>query len=484
MTFACKNALRLLAVSWLGLVAALPEPTAHLNPADFHPGDIIERDVLVIGGGSTGTYSAIRLRDLNQSVVVVETKNVLGGHTETYTDPATNATIDIGVIVFHNLDLVKRYFARFDVPLEALNLFDSPGVSKYADFRTGDIVPGFTPPDFTQALGVYAAQLAKYPYLESGFNLPDPVPADLLLSVGEFATKYHLENLVYFLDIFSQGFGDLLHQPILYVFRNLSLDVVRSIANGFLSTARHNNHELYDKALVELGADALLGSHVVAIDRDPAGPHAKILVATRTGTKLVLAKKILITIPPTLQNLQHFDLDATERRLFEQFRSNSYYTAVVRNAGIPPTYAVGNAALDTPNHIPHFPGIYSLDRTGVPNLVNVKYGSATHIAPDIVKADILASIRRLRAAGVFDGPNTTAPSSSANAPDPEIAIFSDHTPFELHVSAEAIARGFYKQLYALQGCRRFWWTGAAWSTEDSSVLWEFTEGVLAKLVKA
>jgi hypothetical protein len=35
---------------------------------------VISCDVCIIGGGSAGTYAAVRLRDLGQSVVVVEAK--------------------------------------------------------------------------------------------------------------------------------------------------------------------------------------------------------------------------------------------------------------------------------------------------------------------------------------------------------------------------------------------------------------------------
>ena len=62
---------------------------------------MIRRDVCVIGGGSAGTYTAVRLGDLGRSVVVVEAKDRLGGHTETYHDPVTGGTVDIGVIVLH-----------------------------------------------------------------------------------------------------------------------------------------------------------------------------------------------------------------------------------------------------------------------------------------------------------------------------------------------------------------------------------------------
>src|SRR5882762_9070994 len=73
---------------------------------------VIRRDVAIIGGGSTGTYSAIRLRDLGKSVVVVEAKGRIGGHTELYVDPATGTTSNMGVVVWHNLPEARSYLAR------------------------------------------------------------------------------------------------------------------------------------------------------------------------------------------------------------------------------------------------------------------------------------------------------------------------------------------------------------------------------------
>jgi heterodisulfide reductase subunit A-like polyferredoxin len=55
--------------------------------------DIIERDVAIIGGGSAGTYAAVRLRDLGKSVIVIEKDVVLGGHTDTYGEYRQRATM-------------------------------------------------------------------------------------------------------------------------------------------------------------------------------------------------------------------------------------------------------------------------------------------------------------------------------------------------------------------------------------------------------
>src|SRR3954462_3388153 len=117
MNFNFKNALKLIGAGWMGISVALPQPSANTNAEDYKPQNIITRDVCIIGGGSTGTYSAIRLREMGKSVVVVEKKDRLGGHTKTYIDPTTQTPVEIGVEVFNDFDLVKNYFAHFNVPL-------------------------------------------------------------------------------------------------------------------------------------------------------------------------------------------------------------------------------------------------------------------------------------------------------------------------------------------------------------------------------
>ncbi len=470
-----NNALTLIFTIYsLATAIALPQLSPYIHEWDYSGDDIITRDVLIIGGGSSGTYSAIKLRDLGKSVAVVEKKAVLGGHTETYTDPVTKGKVDAGVIIWHDLDIVRNYFARFNIPLVKANGGASP-LTDYVDFRNGKTVPGFIPPgNVTALLPLYAAQLAKYPYLEAGFDLPEPVPEDLLLSLVDFAKKYKLESLLFFLRNFAQGLGNILELPTIYIFKNFGLDVVRNLQIGFLTTARHNNHELYDKALAELGKDALVSSCVLAIDRNPSGDYAKVLVETPEGKKLILAKDIIITIPPLLKNLQTFDLDDKERDLFKKFKAKGYYTGVLRNSGLPDNVAIQNVGSDTPYNIPPFPSIYSLDPTGIPGLQNVKYSSDSPLPIEKVKADILQTMKRISTAGKLN--NTSADAV-------ELAFFSSHTPFELNVDAAAIKAGFYKELYALQGKGRFWYNGAAFHTHDSSLLWQFSEGLISRIVK-
>ena len=109
------------------------------------PVDTLSRDVCIVGGGSAGTYAAIRLLDSNQTVIVVEQQDRLGGNTQTFIDPVTGAPIDIGVVVWHNNTLVSNYFQRLNVSLVSINELDSPFVTIYPDFQTGQLVAGYTP---------------------------------------------------------------------------------------------------------------------------------------------------------------------------------------------------------------------------------------------------------------------------------------------------------------------------------------------------
>jgi hypothetical protein len=253
------------------------------------------------------------------------------------------------------------------------------------------------------------------------------------------------------------------------VFKNFGIDLLKALQIGFLTTA--NNSELYDKAAAELGADVLFNSTILAVDRHAAN-LTRILVHTPSGLKLVQAKKLLLTIPPKLDNLRPFDLDNTERELFSQFQNSYYYAAIVKNSGIPDNYNIRNTGVDTPYNSPALPGIYSISPTGIPNTLSFKFGSATPMTDAQVKKAIVQGIENLKTAGTI---NTTAP---------EITVFTSHVPFELTVPAAAIEAGFYKKLTGLQGHKNTFYSGAAFHTHDSSLLWQFNEALIPRVLES
>ncbi|KAL9599934.1 MAG: hypothetical protein Q9219_003496 [cf. Caloplaca sp. 3 TL-2023] len=462
----------LLSIVRFGQAAAVPAPS--LDAAAYPASSIIRRDVVVIGGGASGTYAAIGLRDKGKTVAVVEAQGQLGGHTNTYTDPVTSRTYDYGVAIYENTPTVTSFFARFNIPLTTGTGGNDASVSTYyVDLRTGKNVTGYAPADPSAAFGAYAAQLVKYPFLATpGWNLPDPVPADLLIPFGDFVKKYQLDAAAFTISDFSQGFGDILSIPSLYVLKFFSLAVLQGAQTGFLTTARHDNSELYGKARAELGADVLLNSKVIATNRSSSG--VKVLVKSPQGLKLILAKKLIISIPPLLSNFNGFDLSTTERDLFGQFVNGAYYTGILRNTGISDDIAIKNVGANTAYNIPPLPAPYSINPTGIPGLHAFTFGATTALSDTTVKASVISSLQKLKAAGTI--PPTTGSST------PDFAAYDNHTPYELRVSADAIKAGFYGRLNALQGVRSTWWTGAAFDKHSSADLWAFTAGLLERAV--
>ncbi|OKP13973.1 Beta-cyclopiazonate dehydrogenase [Penicillium subrubescens] len=427
--------------------------------------DALIRDVAIIGGGASGTFAAIRLRNEGKSTILIEKEAILGGHTNTYQDPVTKVNVDYGVEVFHNQEVVKDYFNKLNVSWAIASDFGGVGTPVYLDGNTAQKI-AYTSPDPRAGLYAYATHLAQYAQLEYGFFLPEPVPEDLLLPFGAFLDKYpDIGNAAFTIFRFGQGLGDFLSQPTLYVFKNFGLDIIQDISTGFLVVTSQNNYEIYDHATKILGSDVLLSSTVVSTrHRDQKG-GVLLEVQTPSGRRIVKAKSLLITIPPKLGNLRAFDLDDRETALFGAFQNTGYYTSLVKNTGLPAGFSSLSVGADTPYNIPDLPGVYTVDSTAIEGVFDIKYGSPHGLSDDFVRGEILSYVKKLQANGFAE----KVPG------EPEFVRFNSHTPFELTVSQDLISGGFYERLYGLQGYRGTWYTGAAFHTQDSSMLWNYTD---------
>ena len=462
MTAARLSTFKVILLILTSLTWALPQQSSYGGPSSSSYSETIDRDVAVIGGGSSGTYAAVRLKQKGKSVVVIEAQDRLGGHTETYKDPATGIPINLGVVVWDNIPVVQTYADSLGVPLSVFNQsLGGGGTTAYVDLRTGKPFT-YAQADPTAALGAYAQQLAKYPYLNDGYNLPDPVPEDLLLPFGQFVQKYNLGPIVPIVFNYGQGAGDLLNQLTLFAAKLVGLDVLDGGRRGFLVSANGDQHAVYDSASKLLGADVLLNSQVVRTDRSGAA-GVTLVAQTPSGRKRVRAKKLVIAIQPTPDSLAPLDPSPQELALFRQLGSTGYYTGLLKGTGLPPGVTVSNGAAAAPYQLPPLPATYSFYPSGAPGLLNVKYGSAAPIPDAQVKGDIFAELQRLKSAGYI---------VSAN---PELVAYHRHVPFFRTVPADAIRNGFYRKANALQGQRHTFYTGAAWQTQNSALLWNFTE---------
>ncbi|PYI31361.1 putative FAD dependent oxidoreductase [Aspergillus indologenus CBS 114.80] len=437
--------------------------------------DIIERDVAIVGGGSAGTYCAISLQDQGKSVIVIEKEPRLGGHVETYVDPATGIAMDYGVALFDNTPAVNDYFARFHIPLVKISAFNISWFSY--DFRTGKAVaPSYNPSreEVLAAFATYFTQHARYPGLERGIFLPSPVPEDLYMPFWRFVEKYKIQAAV----------------PTMS-FRALPRHmVVGVLTSNVLTPANHTVIELYRRAEAELSSTSslFLSSEVLYAYREPTNTTEKnritLLVHTHTPTEtklsLIHAKKLLIAIPPKPSLLDPWlRLTPDELSVFTRYINTGMYVGIVNGTRFPPTAGILNLA---PNHtmysFPYLPDMYNLIPARVPGLMLATYGTLQ--TPDpypmseaAVRQHMLEDIRRIQRENPDRYPGTE---------EPAFVAFAGHAPYILQVSGEDIKNGFYERLYALQGQMNTFWIGAAWAGDISGEIWKVARGVVLPML--
>lgn len=427
----------------------------------------IIKDVAIIGGGATGTYAGVRLReDYKKSVVVIEREARLGGHVNTYVVPNLNFPIDYGVIAYNNLSSTSDFFNRFNVSLQPAP--SPPWVTKYIDFTSGrSVQPAISDP--AAALGAYAQLLQKYSYLAGGYGqLPDPVPEELAQPFSKTIAEYHLEAAVPTLWTFIFAVGDLTKATTLSVIQNFGLIQLKDALSGGLQiTTRLTNSELYQKAGGLLGTDVLYKSTVVDSTRGNNG-YTTLTVKTPTGEKIIKAKKILITIPPTAKNLRPFDLDDQEEDVFGKLTWSNLYVAIVSNTSIPDGVSLVNALPNSSFNLPKPPFLNTFDFSGVPGKYRTTVVGDKGLSENDSKKLIKRALKHVNNNGTV-------------TQTPVIEAFASHDKLQLWPSPEDMKAGFYKKLYALQGLRGTYYTGGAWASDYSSTLWQFTDAILPAL---
>ncbi|PYH43489.1 FAD/NAD(P)-binding domain-containing protein [Aspergillus saccharolyticus JOP 1030-1] len=442
------------------------------------PTDLIV-DTCIIGGGAADAYAAHRLQQHNHTFAIIEPNSGLGGHTVTYRDPLShNQPVDYGVTWLQDLPVVRDLFAHYQVPLVAQKI--DYRVEMF-DFTPGRPIQPRSADDATAALNRYRKLLAEYPYLGTGFeDLPDPVPDELVVPFKQYMDKHHLGGL---LDVFSSwltGLGEWPYYPTLYVMKYLGRDYLDGRTRvGWVRPASHDASELFRVMEKGLGSGVvLLNTRVVRVEsRSWNAGRVVVDVATtaprstNTTRRRIQAKALLFTAPPLPSNLAVLGLDAHEHSLFRQFADPWFYTALIRVQGLPADAFLENHDPDHPFHRPRLPAVLAFRPTDIANIARVTVASTTRgltddEVRDCIRAGVDAVRRRL----------------GGNVSDPKILAVRDHSPYTLTVSGEAVAKGFYRQLTALQGHRRTYYAGATWDTHHAPQVWMLTDQVLQRHV--
>lgn len=441
-------------------------------PNEFAPRQSITRDVVILGGGASGTYAAILLQDLGKSVAVIERNDRLGGHTETlYTADGSN--IDYGVQGFFNTNTTTTFLNRLEVDSEPL--LPASSNNQNVNFVTGEKVDGDGPSiDLFLALIQYSAVLEKFPYFSDGaYNLPDPVPEDLLMPFGDFVEKYNIQKVLPILWTFAHSAGT--DSPTLYVIQNFGQPHVSALLGGYVR-AKNGTAELYNKAAEVLGSAVLYESTAVAVTRpgndERRAQGVTVEVRSSSGDSTTInAQKLLITIPPTLENLQGFDLDDRETSLFSQWIYRAYHVGILNNTGIPDGLNVINTNPENLGGLPSDPFVWHLDDVGVPGYKTTKIIGNSSFSEEDGQDLLFSDIHRMYEAGTF-----------VDTGGLELAAWDSHTPVVMSVSPDAVRGGFYRDLYGLQGHRDTFYTGLAFCSDYSTLLWGYTDQIVGMVI--
>ncbi|KAI9149951.1 Beta-cyclopiazonate dehydrogenase [Paramyrothecium foliicola] len=447
----------------------------------------LSRDVVVVGGGAAGAHAAVWLRDHGVSVVVVEKADQLGGHTDFYRDPETGKTINVGVQAWMEYRDTFDFPARMNVSTNGSMQFTTLDYN-YLDFKTGQPVDGWTAPapnDMYPALQRYLDAITPYEdmVLPGFFEFPDPetIPEDLLMPFGEFVEKYNLEAAVpQIWDSTAMGLGDTMHVPTLWVVQASGIPMVRALLGiGAAATpASGRLYDLFERIAEFLGSDVLYSSTVVSALRQE-GDKGVVLKVRGADEKVtcVEAKRLLIAMEPTMENMQPFRLDKTEETVFEKFKYATVYAGILQH----PSLQVGSAysnrspAPGSTNYTV-FPTASQVGRIdyigGTKDLFQFTAVGTEKDTTETMQALIAETIDTLIEAGTIPASNGTV----------SFAAFANHGKMHPHVTADDLRSGFVQKQLALQGHRSTWYTGAAFSAGFTTVLWEYNNVLLPSMI--
>lgn len=443
----------------------------------------IDTDVAVIGGGAAGTYAAVRLReDLNTSVVVIETRDHLGGHTSTYNEPITNTPIDYGVQSYIVTQAAKDFFARFNITTPTFSAKRLTALN--VDAENGEELKAYIAPSLNAtntALQKWLGIIKKYqPWVEPGywdFPAPEDIPAELLLPIEEFVKKNDLEAaLPRIITISGIGYGGIRNLLTFNLLQSFGSSLTRQFLANELLRPVGSNSILYQRALALLKDDVLLSASVSNVERSDSG--SVISLTSNSQAYKINAKRILFAAAPSLRNLEPYHLDDKEKAVFEKWAISGEWVGIAHIPCLPENFTVNflPSSVQPSDQLAlrDYPYNLRLDSTGPNNLglFRTFLGANFTVSAADVRKLTEEGVQKLVDAGTVNG-----------TCEVEFRAQSDHTrPLWIGVDKGDMERGFVQELYSLQGYKGMWYSGASWAAPYSSTVWEYTDTVLEKVV--
>lgn len=437
-----------------------------------HPANntTIYRDVAIIGGGACGTHASIRLSDAGLSTIIVESTSSLGGPARTYTDPESGTTIEYGVQAYQNVPTTVDFLDRLGLPGDNNSVpwgsfFNQ---TQYVDFTTGQTLTDFKPSEDIWSSNDYKDPLLQFPYLVWGKELPKPVPQELSQPFSDFIEKYQIGDVAFGLNSVWAG-KDILSSPTLNVIGDTGLVDIANWQPGGSVRVIGGNEKVYTRAREIIGPQNILfDSTVSSASRSSKG--VRLTVKTPTGSTTIVAKQLLVTIPTLADDMRPFRPDQQEKNIFQAFSAVSIWVAIIRIPGLPKGVSFVNANLSRPYNMTPVYGEYRLLPTAVDNLYTTYFNAETSATDEEAMEAGVESVTSL-VQGV------TGVQTLSEDMRPSIVSFSRVARWRPGMSADAIRKGTWAKMYALQGHRNTWYNGAMFMPASHQT-WNYTETVL------
>ncbi|RYP59273.1 hypothetical protein DL770_010244 [Monosporascus sp. CRB-9-2] len=450
---------------------------------------VIKRDVVIIGGGASGAHAALRLKDMGQSIMLVEKQAILGGAVDTYITPSAGTPVNYGVFSFIDYGGARAFLTRLNISTVSPPQF--PSATRHVDFTTGEELTSYVSPEWTDvaaALEVCLEQCEKYEHMlvPGLWDFPEgaDIPEDLLMNFGEFATKYGIEAALPTIFISTGlGVGKFADELTITVMQTFGGQMTRDFLGlqGSFVPASRRNQDVYDAIAALLGDDVLYSTTAMSAGRNEDGVMVTVRNRENGSLATIHAARLLIAIPPLVDLLEPFDLDAHEEAVFSQWEYTREYAVLSRSPFLTalnesvanlPLAAQPSSYLRTPDlsFVDQFRLLGGPDELALSRIVGDE-------ALDGYGARLLL---RTQFDALVAGSDAASPAGTEE--ELEVVAFADHGPMHLRVSAENHRRGFYRDLYALQGYRSTWYTGSAFASNFQTVLWEYNEILLPQML--
>ena len=371
---------------------------------------------------------------------------------------------------------------------------DDPLPSVYISTADGSNLTAYEPPAYTETIAAFARwQNVTTTYEHQmgpgfwDFFAPGTIPEELLTPFDEFAIARNLTAAIPLMQTIGNiGVGGLNGWLTFQVLHAMGQAVTSETLNSSLFLpANVSNSYLYSQAYDLLHEDVLLESEATAVHRTDAG--VSLTVSGKNGTrKLIKAKRLLFTPPPSTENLALYGLDANETAALGKFMKTWSFAAVAR---IPAITLERNYYWTSPAAVPDGPvgirdGPWTLTVTAAPrvaaeeHLFEVLFASNDAYTYDQAKATITAEIQKAIQAGSVGARNGSTDCTV------DFVAFVDHNSILWQQNATTLQEGIVQDVYKLQGRKSTWFAGGLWSEDYTGNTWAFTDTVIPRILES